>query len=111
MKIDYTSNYVTLDWDKISLQEALVRFININESPNTRRATLSLSPRKGFHVRVWLHHPVIVAKYRFNFGDDPRRLLHDLFNRPDHIHDILWARKTIAGIPFKAVTLFEKESS
>ena len=102
MRLDYTAKMASLDWDNINLQEALVRFEAIRGSPNVIKATLSRSPRKnGYHVRVFFHFSVRVASYRFNHSDDPRRLLHDLFNRPG-IHDILWKRKTVAGVPYIA---------
>lgn len=107
MKIDHTSNHVTLDWDNINLHQAISQYNAILESPNVSKATLSKSSRKGYHVRVWFLHPVRVANYRFALGDDPRRLLHDLFNRPNNIHDVLWSRKTIAGVIYKSETICE----
>ena len=107
MKIDYTAKYITLDWDNINLHQAVSQYNAILESPNVKRAKLSRSPRKGWHCRVWFSYPVLVAKCRFELGDDPRRLLHDLFNRPDHIHDILWARKVVAGTIYTAQTIME----
>ena len=108
MNIHETSKFLTLDWDNIDLQAALVKFIDVIGSPNTYRAILSRSPRgKGFHCRVYLHYRVLVAVYRFRHGDDPRRLLHDLFNSPDNIHDILWSRKTVHGNAHKAKVLID----
>ena len=107
LKIDQTSKFITLDWDNINLHQAISQYNAILESPNVKRATLSRSARKGFHCRVWFLFPVLVARCRFGLGDDPRRLLHDLFNRPAHIHDILWTRKTIGGITHKAQTVVE----
>ena len=107
MKIDETSKFITLDWDNINLHQAVSQYNAILESPNVSKATLSRSARKGFHCRVWFLYPVLVAKCRFELGDDPRRLLHDLFNRPSHIHDVLWSRKTVAGIVFKSQKICE----
>lgn len=94
MKLDQIGKFVTLDWDNIDLQVALIRFSEIAKSDNTIRTILSLSPRKGYHVRIWLRFAVRLVIYRLGHSDDPRRLYHDLVNRPPHIHDILWIRKT-----------------
>ena len=107
MKIDDTSRYITLDWDNINLHEAVSQYNAILDSPNVSKATLSRSACKGFHCRVWFIYPVLIARCRFELGDDPRRLLHDLFNRTGLIHDVLWSRKTIAGIVYKAETIME----
>lgn len=107
MNLNHKSTKLSLDWDNINLQDALVRFLGIIDSPNTKSAVLSRSARKGYNCRINTLFPVLVAKYRFNLGDDPRRLLHDLFNRPDHVHDILWNRKTVNSIPHEAHVLIQ----
>ncbi len=105
-----TSTKITLDWDNINLHEAFSRFRKILDSPNTKKAKLLRSATKGFHCRVEFFFPVRIAKCRFELNDDPRRLLHDLFNRDNRIHDILWSRKSIAGIIYKAETVMEVET-
>ena len=107
MKIDDTSKFITLDWDNINLHQAISQYNAILESPNVKKSTLSRSATKGFHCRVWFIYPVLIAKCRFELGDDPRRLLHDLFNRVGIIHDVLWIRKTIAGITYKSEEILE----
>lgn len=107
LQINHTSTFISLDWDNINLHQAVSQYNAILESPNVKRAKLARSARKGFHCSVWFHYPVIVAKSRFELGDDPRRILHDLFNRPDHIHDVLWTRKTIGGNSYKTETVVD----
>lgn len=107
MNLETTGTKLTLDWDNINLYEAVLRFDEILDSPNCKRAILYRSPTKGFHCRVWFLYPVRVAICRFQLNDDPRRLLHDLFNRSDIVHDILWSRKSIRGIIYKAKTILE----
>lgn len=107
MNLKTTSRKITLDWDNIKLDEAVHRYNEIIDSPNCQGAILSRSPTKGFHCRVWFFHPVRIARCRFNLNDDPRRLLHDLFNRSDNVHDILWDRKSIGGIIYKAQQILE----
>ena len=97
MKPDFKSNYLTLDWDRITLDEALLRCAYIWARWNfmLSRLKLSMSPCNGYHVRIWTNNKVNVAKWRRIFRDDGRRLIHDLMDNPDHIHDILWNEKQV----------------
>ena len=94
-----SSRFITLDWDNISLAEAQKRcqWILDNYS-DISKLMLSLSPTKGFHVRLHFDYPHLIARVRRSLKDDGNRLLHDLLNRPDYVHDILWNRKVINGV-------------
>ncbi len=95
MKLDHLSKSLTLDWDNISIDEAFKRCLYILKNHcNVRKLMLSLSPHKGFHVRVFLFGYACILPLRRIWKDDGRRLVNDILNRPDHIHDILWTRKT-----------------
>lgn len=111
MNTDFKGKYFTLDWDNISIDEAKRRcdFILKNYT-NIQKLVLSLSPTKGFHVRCYCYGNTVIAKMRRELKDDGRRLVHDLLNRPDNIHDILWSRKTISGIVWeeKELRVYEK---
>ena len=101
---EFIAKTYTLDWDNITLDECLYRlhFIRKNHS-NTKKLEYRLSPSKtGFHVRARLHGNACIPRLRMEFWDDPRRLLHDIFNRPDNIHDVLWDRKRIKGKIYEA---------
>lgn len=102
MNTSYMAKYFTLDWDNISIDEAKRRcdFILKNYT-NVQELVLSLSPTKGFHVRCYCYGLTCVAKMRNELKDDGRRLVHDILNRPDNIHDVLWSRKTVCGIPWE----------
>jgi hypothetical protein len=99
MSPDYKAKYLTLDWDNISIDEAYARVKYIcSNYANVRKLVLSLSPTKGFHVRISLYSNTNVALMRRALKDDGNRLIHDILNRPDNIHDILWSGKTVSGI-------------
>lgn len=98
MNLDKKAKYLTLDWDAISYNEALKRVYYIKKQTNVRKIELSLSPTNGFHVRVSLYGNSNILLLRRAWKDDGRRIIHDIFNRPDNLHDILWSRKTIDGI-------------
>jgi len=102
MKIDQTSRFITLDWDNISIHEALWQYREICEHENTKSAKLSRSATKGFHCRITLNFPVLIAQYRFRHWDDPVRILKDLFNSNNYVHDILWTRKIIKKKVFRS---------
>lgn len=103
-----TSKYITLDWDDISINEARSRIEWIRSNYiNIQKLVLSLSPLSGFHVRISFYHPVLVAKVRRSLKDDGNRLVNDLLNRPNHIHDILWVRKNYQGLAWKEQDLVE----
>lgn len=93
-----TSKYITLDWDDISINEAKRRIDWIRkEYISIQKLVLSQSPLSGFHVRISFYNAVLIAKMRRNLKDDGNRLVNDLLNRPNHIHDILWVRKNYQG--------------
>lgn len=102
MKLDHKAKYFTLDWDNISIDEARKRtnFI-LDNYCNVKKLVLSLSPTKGFHVRITLWSNSNILSLRNSFKDDGRRVINDIFNRDDNIHDILWTRKTLNGIRFE----------
>lgn len=102
MNINDTSRFITLDWDNIGIgeAEARVKSLWINH-PNIQKIRLHQSSRgNGFHCRIMFKFPVRIASARLALGDDCRRLCHDLLNRPNHIHDILWDYKVIKGTKF-----------
>lgn len=102
MNVDTQGKYLTLDWDNISKDVAINRVQEICDSdPNLEKLQLSRSPTKGFHCRIYFFRPVNIVEMRHKLNDDPRRLLNDILNRPAHIHDILWSRKTIHTIPYE----------
>ena len=97
------AKYFTLDWDNISIDEARKRIDYIMENyANVAKLSLSLSPTKGFHVRIWTHGITNICMMRKELKDDGRRLVNDILNRPDNIHDVLWTRKTVSGIVWEA---------
>ena len=95
MRLSQKAKSLTLDWDNISIDEAYKRVDYILENHcNVRKLMLSLSPHKGFHVRVSLFGFATILPLRNEWKDDGRRVVNDILNRPDHVHDILWLRKT-----------------
>jgi len=104
MNLEFKAKTYTLDWDDIDKDVLYRRLHEIRKNHiNTRKLVFRQSPTKsGYHIRGYLHGNASIPRLRFQFQDDPRRLLHDLFNRPDNIHDVLWDRKTIQGKVFKA---------
>lgn len=106
MKPDFKSKYLTLDWDDIDIDEAYDRCNYIfNNYANVQKLVLSQSPLSGFHCRISLYGASCVADLRREWKDDGLRLVHDLLNRPDHIHDILWSRKTVQGLVWESKEL------
>lgn len=95
MRLDQKGKFITLDWDNISIVEARRRtnFI-LDNYANVRKLVLSLSPTKGYHVRLYCYSDTLILPMRKALKDDGRRIIHDIFNRSDNIHDILWIRKT-----------------
>ena len=100
MNPNLKDNYLTLDWDRITEDEALLRCAYIWNRWRfmIARLKLSMSPCNGYHVRIWTYTKVLVAKWRRLWKDDGRRLIHDLIDNPDHIHDILWNEKDVTPI-------------
>lgn len=102
MNPNLKAKYFTLDWDNISIDEAYRRVDYIKKNlKSLRMLKLSLSGTKGFHVRVYCNGLIHVANMRKIFKDDGRRLVNDIFNRSDGIHDILWSRKTVDSITWE----------
>ena len=104
MNPNFMAKTFTLDWDNISLDEVFKRLRAIRSNyTNVRELVYRVSPNKsGYHILGKLWGYSNIPRLRFELGDDPRRLLHDIFNRPDNIHDVLWNRKTIEGKVYKA---------
>ena len=104
MNLEYRDRYLTLDWDDIDRDACIHRMQAILEDySNVKELLFRQSPSKsGWHIRVILHANTNVPLMRFKLQDDPRRLLHDIFNRADYVHDVLWDRKTIQGKTFNA---------
>ena len=97
MKPNQTAKYFTLDWDKITIEQAEYRVKHMwMTNKLIKRLKFSMSPFNGFHVRCWTHKEIIIADLRRKYLDDGRRLIHDLIDNPDHIHDILWNEKEYA---------------
>ena len=110
MRIDYNSKTFTLDWDDITIGELRRRLAFMEKTLSSlRRYTVSLSPMSGYHIRVECHGPVCVATMRDVYKDDGRRLVNDILNRPDYIHDILWSRKTNHGVSWESKGLYSKQ--
>lgn len=103
MNLDHRAKYYTLDYDRCTYKRLLAWLFWILLDKDTKRLMYRRSPRrKGYHVFVRTKHEVVVAKKRRKFRDDPRRLVHDLLNRPSHIHDVLWSQKRVKGKVYKA---------
>ena len=103
MKLDYKSTRYTLDYDNTTYKRLLAKIFYILLDKNTKCLRFRKSPRKnGFHVEVKTKILVHVLKKRRKFRDDGRRIIHDILNRPDHIHDVLWCQKRIKGKLYKA---------
>jgi len=101
VNINEISRFITLDWDNIKIGEAEARTKSLYENhPNIKRIRLHESPTKGYHCRIEFRYPVRIASARLALGDDCRRLCHDILNRPENIHDILWSYKVIKGTKF-----------
>jgi len=99
LDLNHKAKYFTLDWDNISIDEAHSRLNFIFENySNIKKIVLYMSPTKGFHCRVWCYGTTNIAMMRNELKDDGRRLVNDILNRPDNIHDILWTRKALSGI-------------
>lgn len=109
MNINDTSRYITLDWDNCTIKEAEARAKALwDNHPNIERLRLHQSASgNGCHLRIKFRYPVRIASARLALGDDCRRLCHDLLNRPDHIHDILWSAKIIKGTKFATKELLD----
>ena len=102
MNPDQLGKYITLDWDNISIDTAYQRVNYICDNyTNVKKLVLSLSPTKGFHVRLYCFGDTNIARMRKELKDDGRRLVHDILNRTGDVHDTLWSRKTVYGITYQ----------
>lgn len=101
MNVIAEAKYFTLDWDRITIEEAKRRYYKLVSCDYIQKAYLSLSPTKGFHVRVHTNMPINIAHMRNIWKDDGRRLVNDILNRDCGTHDILWTGKVVHGIRFK----------
>jgi hypothetical protein len=72
------SKCVTLDWDNVSINEAKDRFKRFCETLKPVKASLSLSPLKGYHVRAQFEEEVDNWNIRQIWRDDPYRLLYEI---------------------------------
>lgn len=96
MNPELQDNYFTLDWDRITIEQAVYRIKDMwMRNKMIMRLKLSMSPLNGFHVRAWTFKDINVANYRRKYLDDGRRLVHDLIDNPDNVHDVLWNEKEI----------------
>lgn len=104
MKTDLIGKTYTLDWDNIDKDVLYRRLHEIHQNhTNTRKLVFRQSPSKsGYHIRGYLHGNACIPRLRFELQDDARRLCHDIFNRPDYVHDVLWDRKIVQGKVLKA---------
>ena len=96
MNPELQDNYFTLDWDRITIEKAYERLRFMWQSNKMiMRLKLSMSPCNGYHVRGWTFKNIKVAEIRNLYLDDGRRLVHDIMDNPEHIHDILWNEKEV----------------
>lgn len=103
MRLNFTADRYTLDWDNCSYLELRQRLYYVLNDETTAALKFRKSCRKkGYHVLVYTNIKVVVAKMRRKYWDDKKRLLHDILNRPDYIHDVLWTQKRIKGKLYKA---------
>jgi hypothetical protein len=91
------SKVVTLDWDNLPLREAEDRFRQFCETLKPVKASLSLSPLKGYHVRAQFEKEVDNWRLRQSWKDDPDRLIYEILrigHEPDK--EFLWNGKLLA---------------
>lgn len=104
MNVHTQGKYLTLDWDDTTYEECMDRLekLHLYHSDIKKLVYRQSAGKRGYHVQCWFNCNVSIPLMRFKLQDDPRRLLHDIFNRPDYIHGILWRRKTIEGEVYEA---------
>jgi hypothetical protein len=96
MSISKRSKVVTLDWDNLPLREAEDRFRQFCETLKPVKASLSLSPLKGYHVRAFFAEEVNNWKVRQSWKDDPDRLMYEILRIGyDVDHEFFWDGKLI----------------
>ena len=99
------SERVSLDWDRISYQQAHDRIDSIDCScvHSLTKIELYQSPTgKGYHCILWFSIPKNIFDIRKEFWDDPTRLEIDLkrakLKKP---LNILWHYKIIDGVKYE----------
>jgi hypothetical protein len=96
MSISKKSKTITLDWDGISIVEAKNRFKLFCETLKPVKASLSLSPLKGYHVRAEFKEEVDNWKIRQSWKDDPDRLMYEILRIGHDVdHEFFWDGKLI----------------
>jgi hypothetical protein len=96
MFIKKRSKTVTLDWDNISIVEAEDRFRQFCKIFKPIKASLSLSPLKGYHVRAQFEQEIDNWKIRQSWKDDPDRLMYEILRIGyDVDHEFFWDGKLI----------------
>jgi hypothetical protein len=96
MPINKKSRFVSLDWDDVSIVEAKNRFKLFCETLKPVKASLSLSPLKGYHVRAEFEQEIDNWKIRQSWEDDPNRLMYEILrigHEPDK--EFLWNGKLV----------------
>ena len=94
---DYYTDVLTLDWDRITLSEAMKRMNKIIERKDIDFAELWKSSTKGYHLYIKFLEPVQLLPLRWAWKDDGIRLIKDQ-DRSHKAHDILWKVKRISGM-------------
>lgn len=106
MNLNERSKIITLDWDNITPYQARLWCAVIYRRFSVVSVALFQSPTKGFHCIVTFAFDVNVLRARRMFKDDGNRIINDIFNRPPHIHDVLWTSKTKYNVRWYAIHLF-----
>ena len=103
---DTRRHSVSLDWDYVRFRTAMRRMYQISTMPYVENVVLMQSATKGYHCLIDFDRPVHIALVRFDLDDDPRRLLHDLLDKPRDIDTLSWDHKWKYGRLWEAKTLW-----
>jgi hypothetical protein len=96
MSISKKSKTISLDWDGLPQKEAEDRFKLFCETLRPVKASLSLSPLKGYHVRAEFEEEVDNWKIRQSWKDDPDRLMYEILRIGHDVdHEFFWDGKLI----------------
>ena len=88
---------IKLDLDNISFDRLMKTIEQIKQYTAFKEIHVSASPRlDGYHVRIqtfWKLKDMAIYQYRFQFGDDTKRLCKDMLTDNPKIRDILYNKK------------------
>ena len=88
---------IKLDLDNISFDRLMKTIEQIKQYAAFKEINVSASPRlDGYHVRIqtfWKLKDMAIYQYRFQFGDDTKRLCKDMLTDNPKIRDILYNKK------------------